>query len=123
MRQIRDFPLCEVFNSLEQMLESTTTPSTDWIPVVSYDKQGEENIIQVDIPGVKKENVTIVIDDSIMTVSGYRKLSDEKSNHFKKNFSVYAGLKSDDIKAKMEDGVLTITIPLVSPNKIKVDIE
>ncbi len=92
--------------------------STD---IIENDKELE---IIMDIPGVKKENVKITLEKGILTVSastqGESEEKDKEGNYIRKerysgnytrSFSVSEGLSKEDIKAKMVDGTLTLTIP------------
>ena len=78
--------------------------------------------IQVSAPGYKKENFKIDINDSTLTISN--KFSEEKSSEkekyshkefrrssFSRSFYLPENLKTDEITAKYEDGILYIDIP------------
>jgi len=78
--------------------------------------------LEVDLPGVKKEDVEISVNDGILTISGERKLEkkEEKENYtriesffgrFERNFKLPADADVDNIEAKYENGVLKIFIP------------
>jgi HSP20 family protein len=67
-----------------------------------------------EVPGVKKEDVKIELNDRLLTVTVDRK---EKSGDSESSFtstrsiSVPDSVKSDGILAKLEDGILTVTLP------------
>jgi len=78
--------------------------------------------LEVDLPGVKKEDVEISVNDGILTISGERKLEkkEEKENYtriesffgrFERSFKLPADADVDNIEAKYENGVLKIFIP------------
>jgi HSP20 family protein len=67
-----------------------------------------------ELPGVKKEDVKVEVHDRLLTVSAERReKSDEKEESFSlsRSISVPEGIKGDAIIAKLEDGVLTVTLP------------
>jgi HSP20 family protein len=78
--------------------------------------------LEIDLPGVKKENIEISVNDGILTISGERKLErkEEKENYtriesffgrFERSFKLPADADADGIEAKYEDGVLRLYIP------------
>jgi HSP20 family protein len=78
--------------------------------------------LEIDLPGVKKENIDISLNDGVLVVSGERKLEkkEEKPNYtriesffgrFERAFKLPPDADSDNIEAKYEDGVLKIFIP------------
>ncbi len=78
--------------------------------------------LEIDLPGVKKENIEISVNDGVLTVAGERKLEkkEEKENYtriesffgrFERSFKLPADADLDNIDAKYEDGVLKIFIP------------
>jgi HSP20 family protein len=78
--------------------------------------------LEIDLPGVKKENIEISVNDGVLTVSGERKLEkkEEKPNYtriesffgrFERAFKLPPDADLDNIEAKYEDGVLKIFIP------------
>src|SRR6187431_2641609 len=67
-----------------------------------------------EVPGVKKEDVKIELNDRLLTVTADRKeKTGERESSFTsaRSISVPDGVKSDGILAKLEDGILTVTLP------------
>ena len=87
--------------------------------------------ILVDLPGFKKEEIQLELKDGYLTVSAAKGLEeDEKdketgnyirrerySGSMSRSYFVGEDLKQEDIKAKFEDGVLTISIPKKQPEE------
>lgn len=77
----------------------------------------------VDLPGFKKEDVTLNLENGYLTITaekGLEKDEDEKGSYVRKerwsgscsrSFYLGDGVRAEDIKAKMEDGILTLTFP------------
>jgi hypothetical protein len=84
------------------------------------------------LAGLKKNEVKIEVEDGrILQISGERKKEDEKKNDkwhriersdgkFLRCFCLPENAKVDEVKATMENGVLTITVPKQSQSKAKV---
>lgn len=88
--------------------------------------EGDQLHVKMDVPGVKKNEVDLNVTDNSIEISAKHK---EESEDKKKNFlrrersevSYYRALplpekvKSDQAKAKLTDGVLSVTIPKITP--------
>nr|XP_023906086.1 18.1 kDa class I heat shock protein-like [Quercus suber] len=85
-----------------------------------------------DLPGLNKEEVKVEVeDDRVLQISGERKVEKEEkkdtwhrversSGKFLRRFRLPENAKMDQIKASMENGVLTVTIPKVEVKKPEV---
>lgn len=104
----------------------------DTFKVDVVDKE-KEYVIEAELPGVKKEEISLDIHDGQLRISIEReeKVDEEKKNYIHKerrycsmSRSVYLGdASADSIKAKLDNGVLTITIPKAEKPEIKSKIE
>jgi HSP20 family protein len=102
---------------------------------VDVQENDEGYLVQADLPGVKKENVDIEMNEEKLTIEVKAEEIDEETE---KNYihrerracsmarGVYLkGSDADGISAKLEDGVLTIKVPLKAPvsNVRKISLE
>ncbi|KDP32460.1 hypothetical protein JCGZ_13385 [Jatropha curcas] len=83
----------------------------------------EAHIFKADVPGLKKEEVKVEIeDDRVLQISGERNVDKEDKNDtwhrverssgkFLRRFRLPEIAKMDQVKASMENGVLTVTVP------------
>ena len=85
-------------------------------------KEGYELVI--DVPGFKKEEVKVALKDGYLTVSaakGLDKDEEDKKGHYirqerysgamSRTFYVGEDVKQEDIKAKFENGILSLSVP------------
>ena len=75
-----------------------------------------------ELPGVKKEDVKIELSNNLLTVSAEKKekRGDEESSYsLTRSISVPDTVKADAIGAKLEDGILTVTLPKTEERKPK----
>ena len=83
----------------------------------------DQNFFKADIPGLKKEEVKVEIeDDKVLQISGERNVEKEDKNDtwhrverssgkFMRRFRLPENAKVNEVKASMENGVLTVTVP------------
>jgi len=85
-------------------------------------KENEKDYeIEAELPGVKKDEINIELRDDRLTISVQREEHDEeeKNNYIRKERRVssmsrsfyVSDVKPEDVKAKFENGVLTLTLP------------
>ncbi len=88
--------------------------------------EDEENYYaRVEMPGVKKQEVDVSLDERLLTIGYQRKSADEggESVSGDRSLTVPDGVDADKVTAKLEDGVLTVTLPKaeqIKPREIKV---
>ncbi|MCZ6159183.1 Hsp20/alpha crystallin family protein [Campylobacter ureolyticus] len=86
--------------------------------------------IEVDLPGVKKEDVSVDLDKNHISISGERKIKNEIKEDdyykvesvfgkFSRSFSLPDSVDNENIQASFENGVLEILIPKVAPKVAK----
>jgi HSP20 family protein len=80
--------------------------------------------LRAELPGLKKEDIRVELGEGVLTVAGTRKSfgtdgQAESSTEFSRSVSVPARVQEDQINARYEDGVLTVTLPKVEEVKPK----
>ncbi|KAK4480240.1 hypothetical protein RD792_013304 [Penstemon davidsonii] len=90
---------------------------------IDWKETPEAHVFKADVPGLKKEEVKVEVEDgNILQISGERSKEQEEKNDkwhrierssgkFLRRFRLPENAKLEEIKANMENGVLTVTVP------------
>ncbi|KAG6397007.1 hypothetical protein SASPL_143168 [Salvia splendens] len=94
-------------------LSPTTSLANDRI---DWNETPEAHLLKVDVRGLKKEEVKVEVEDgSILQINGERSKEHEEKNdtwhRVERRFRQPENAKLEQVKAAMEDGVLTVTVP------------
>jgi len=123
-------PERNIFNDIDNWLlnafegQGNHIGNHDYSP--RYDIRSCDDVydLMIELPGVSKKDISIDISDGVITISGSRKDSDEEkiystSLYGKFSRSFYVPDDSDDqnISARMDSGVLRISIPRLKSKK------
>ncbi|MDW3645643.1 MAG: Hsp20/alpha crystallin family protein [Bacteroidia bacterium] len=88
----------------------------------------DQYIVEVELPGVKKEETNLHIHEGVLTVKGIKRMHDDAENFtytkrerrfgsFLINFTLPLDVEMENIKAKYEAGILTIRLPWAGGKK------
>ncbi|KAE8039182.1 hypothetical protein FH972_011620 [Carpinus fangiana] len=124
---LRDFPfrssLSTYFPESSREVSAFANARIDW------KETPEAHVLKADLPGLRKEEVKVEVeDDWVIQISGERNVEKEdkkdtwhrverSSGKFLRRFRLPENAKMDQIKAAMENGVLTVTVPKVETKK------
>lgn len=107
-----------------------------WYPKVDVAETEDAFLVTAELPGLKREDVKVSFEDSVLTISGERKEETEQKEktyyrreraygQFKRTFRVGTEVDVDGISASFADGVLQVTVPkaeVVKPRQIEVSV-
>ena len=124
----------EPFATLDWPVGEVTTAA--WTPVVDIFEEPEYLRIFAEVPGVKPENVKILVEGNLLIIQGTKEqIAETKAEKvhryertygaFERTFNLPATVDAEHIKANYEMGVLTLTLPKVEkakPRQIAVEV-
>ncbi len=122
----------KTFDLMNALINSVGEPASeqelvDFRPNINTRETEENYHIEVELPGVKKENVDIKVDGNVLTISGERNVREavkDEDYHriesryglFSRSFTLPEKVDISKIQAGFENGILEVSIP-----KLKVD--
>jgi HSP20 family protein len=84
-----------------------------WSPISNLDYQKNEDgtlSVSIDVPGIRQEDLTIEIKDNTVNVKGETK-TERSCRKVSQAFTIPEGYNTDEIKAELDSGILTLTLP------------
>ena len=99
-------------------------------PAVDVSETESSVAISFDLPGMKKDDVSITVEDGVLTVTGEKKFAEETKDktwhriersygRFHRALTLPVGVDADKAQARFEDGVLTVELPKTEAAKPK----
>jgi HSP20 family protein len=108
----------------------------DWSPLVDITEDEKEFLLKAELPGVKREEVKVTVEDGVLTLTGERRFEQEEKEmryhrieraygSFMRSFTLPEGTPADKVAAEFKDGVLLVHLPKAltpkaSPMEVKV---
>ena len=121
------------FDALDKKSQEQKTAV--WAPDVDIKETDKEIRIKADLPGMKKEDIDISVDEDQLVIKGER-IEEEKKDKdyvriersygsFYRSFNIGVPVRSDQIKASYKEGVLELVLPKAEakkPKKIEIEL-
>jgi HSP20 family protein len=101
-------------------------------PEVNIFESRDQYLLEAEMPGVNKEGLEITLQDNVLTIIGHRAdqpvggeplYRESRKADYRRVFELDPGIDGDKINARVDQGVLTLTLPKaerVKPRKITV---
>lgn len=110
---------------------------TSFWPSVDIKENDNAITVNAELPGMKKEDINISVENGVLTISGERsqeKKEESEKYHrversygsFRRSFALPENVKEADIKASYSDGVLKVDVPkspVTKPESKKITVE
>ncbi len=118
------FDLPRTYDSLlDDVMRWDVRPTTrSFSPAVDVAEQENEMVVRMELPGVKKEDVKIVFENDVLTISGERKpyeipddakvlLNEMRVRQFSRSIEFGPDIDAARISAGMDNGILRVILP------------
>lgn len=130
-------PFSEEFFSPQRFFREWSPPSqrpAPLAPAVDVTEDEKSYAITVELPGVKKDDVTVEVHENVLSIRGEKKTEREEKKDkthwlertygsFSRSFTLPPSAVAGDLKATFKDGVLSLEIPKkeeVKPRQISI---
>ena len=125
------------FFNLQKQDDSSFIETSTWLPLVDIKEEKDCFLVIADVPGVKKEDINISLEQHVLTLKGERQLEKTEQNQeytrrertqgqFYRRFSLPQTADDAKITARYAQGVLEIKIPkkeAATEKKIEISVE
>ena len=123
-----DFPFGGL--SLFPLWESNSGCGSVKAPAIDIREDKKNVIVSADLPGVNKENISVNVDQNILTIRAERKHEESKKDDgyerverafgvFQRSLDLGSNIDQDKIKADYKNGVLKLTLPKLKVSESK----
>ncbi len=142
----RNLSALDSFSNFDSVFDNFLRPVRAWvddkpeflIPSIDIHEKDDAYIVKADLPGMKKEDINVSLDNGVLTISAETK---EESNEKKegviirqerrigqylRRFDLGQNIDESDVSGEFKDGVLTLTVPKQKPQQSanrKIDIK
>ena len=101
-----------------------------WSPQLETFRRGDKLVVRADLPGLRKEDVNVEVDNGMLTISGQRSeeqvddrddfyRSERSYGEFYRALPLPENVSGEACEATFKDGVLEVTLPLPKPQQSK----
>ena len=108
--------------------------TAEWAPLVDISEDEKEFVVKAELPGLKREEVKVTVEDGVLSISGERKVEkEEKTKKFHRversygtfihAFTLPDGADAAKVNAEFKDGVLHVHVaksPKAQPKAIEI---
>lgn len=129
--------LLEVDRLFDNLFTRPSVEWTGWRPRADLFETADDFRVELDLPGFAPGDVSVTVDRGVLTITGERSDVVEKEGEnchvrerrvgkFTRSFSLPSNLDAQQVKANLENGVLTILLPKLAeakPRQIEVDVK
>ncbi len=103
-------------------------PAFNYTPKVRISEDRDNFLINIELPGLTREDVKLSVENYVLSVSGNRKQEKKTEDtnivineiyygEFSRNFNISKDIKIEAIDAEFKDGILNITLPKIEEAK------
>ena len=106
-----------------------------WTPALDLYQNNDNVVAIVELPGMRKEEIEISLQDGMLTIAGERKAEGDQDNgatrterftgKFRRSITLPSRVDANKVTATYKDGILTVTLPKAEeakPKQIQVNV-
>lgn len=112
----------DLFNEFPAAVSKTVREDVLHFPPVNITDKKEMYLVELSVPGYEKADISIKLDNNVLTVSSEKKETKAEENEklirsefgfksFKRSFTINEKIDAENISAKYENGILKLELP------------
>lgn len=125
---IKPEPFSREVDRLFDRLFDTPVQAQRWAPAMDLTEADDHYVLKADLPGVDDQDVSIEVENGLLTISGERKAEHQRTERgfyrierafgrFQRQLTMPEGIDPDGVSADFDRGVLSVRIP--KPEQVK----
>jgi HSP20 family protein len=125
---IKPEPFSREVDRLFDRLFDAPAQAQRWAPAMDLIEAEDHYVLKADLPGVSEEDVTIEVENGLLTIAGERKAEHERAEkgfyrverafgRFQRQMTLPEGIDPEGVAADFDRGVLSVRIP--KPEQVK----
>ena len=108
-----------------------------WAPAVDVRETNDALQVTAELPGLRPEDVNVTVENGVLTIGGEKKqeiqegkedenyyLFERRYGRFERSFTLPRTVNADQVKARFENGILTVSLPKAEeakPRKVQIE--
>ena len=119
-----------MFGRWPQLLGENVGMKIEWSPAVDIKETENEYLVRAELPGIRREDVKVSLEDDVLTIQGERRHEKEETGErthrverfygtFCRSFTLPEHTDANAIRAESKDGVLDVHVPKLRVEKRK----
>jgi HSP20 family protein len=126
----------DVDRIFDRFFNGAPSAVTVWSPSVDVRESKDDIAVSVELPGLRREDVNLTVENNVLTISGEKKQEFEEGKEdgdyhliercygkFERSFTLPRSVDPENITARFDDGVLKVVlskIPAAKPKQIAI---
>ncbi|HEY0671083.1 MAG TPA: Hsp20/alpha crystallin family protein [Longimicrobiales bacterium] len=113
----------------DRAFETDTNGQNTWVPPMDVVESSDEVLCHIEVPGLKPEDIEIRVQDNMLVIAGEKRVAESEQQEggfrsmerrygrFERSFTLPRTIDTNNVKARHENGVLTVVLPKVEASK------
>ena len=114
---------------LDHTFQGETNGSSSWVPPMDVVETADEVLCHLEVPGLTRDDLEIRVQDNMLVISGEKKYHNDEQKEggfrsierrygrFERSFTLPRTVDTSNVKARHENGVLTVVLPKMEASK------